>query len=84
MRKPPRADANGAATLDELLAYQGDDVAPGFEFVTATGAAPGQFGVAVGELTPGEYVALNPVPKAGDESGQPLGAQGMLAEFTVE
>jgi hypothetical protein len=79
-----RRQPGSTATLDELLAYQGDGIAPGFDFVAATAAAPGGIGVAVGDLTPGEYLVVNPIPKAGAEGGQPLAAEGMTAEFTVE
>lgn len=79
-----RREPGSTATVEELLAYQGNDVAPGFKLVAATGAAPKSFGVAVGDLTPGEYFAINPIPKAGEEGGESLAAQGMMAEFTVE
>lgn len=79
-----RREPGSTATVEELLAYQGDDVAPGFELVAATGAAPDSFGVAVGDLEPGDYFAINPIPKDGEDGGESLAAQGMMAEFTVE
>lgn len=79
-----RREPGSTATVEDLLAYQGDDVAPGFELVAATGAAPDSFGVAVGDLAPGDYFAINPIPRDGEEGSESLAAEGMLAEFTVE
>jgi hypothetical protein len=79
-----RREPGATATLDDLLAYHGDGIAPGFELAAATGAPPGGFGIAVADLTPGDYVALNPIPKGDGAAATPLAAEGMLVEFTVE
>lgn len=54
------------------------------EFVGATFAMPGEEGLTLGELTPGQYAMVCFVPVGGAEDGPPHFTQGMLQEFTVE
>jgi hypothetical protein len=79
-----RRDPGSTATLEDLMAYHGDGLAPGFTLMGATGAAPGQPGVAMADLTPGSYVAICPIPQGGQPDGESHAKLGMISEFTVE
>jgi hypothetical protein len=53
------------------------------DFVAATDAAPGHFGISITDLTPGHYIVACFHPVGGKKDGTPHWKKGMLAEFDV-
>ena len=67
-----------------LLSLPEEEAMKVLTFTGAAFAPPGQTGVGLAELTPGEYVVTCFIPVGGGEDGPPHFTEGMFAELTVE
>ncbi|MGH9187303.1 MAG: hypothetical protein ACRD0U_16050 [Acidimicrobiales bacterium] len=78
-----RKDDGVTESADELLALPEGEVEDLVTFVGQAFAEPGDQASVVGELEPGEYVAVCFIP-VGGEDGPPHFTEGMVGEFIVE
>jgi hypothetical protein len=79
-RKPGVTDS----VADIMNMNEGDIFGSKLDLVMAAGAPPGASTATAGELTPGEYIALCPIPQGGKPEGKSHAELGMYQEFTVK